>query len=135
MSGEEGRGGGEMHSHRFTVARPRRAVLSGSVQAYRQFLGADRLPWLGPAFFTKILYFGGYRRTSGGIQPLILDRRVAARLPPDAGTAHLFAGGWSSSAWRDYLAWAAEQSTHPDFDGEPDAVEMALFSGRWPAQV
>ncbi|RJQ90710.1 hypothetical protein [Amycolatopsis panacis] len=52
-------------------------------------------------------------------------RLAAAVLAWGYGTARLFAGGWSSSAWRDYLAWATEQCGNPDFGGEPDAVKMA----------
>jgi hypothetical protein len=101
------------------------------VEAYEQFMTTDKVPTLGPAFFTKILYFAGYRRGRGGVQPLILDSVVAARLPPEAGPAHKFTSDWWSSTWRDYLFWAATQAGRPEFAGEPDAVEMALFTGRW----
>lgn len=86
---------------------------------------------LGAAFFTKVLYFAGYRRGVGGVQPLILDRRVARHLPPAAGSAHARRWGWPSEHWIAYLRWAADQATRTVFGGEPDAVEMALFSGEW----
>lgn len=91
---------------------------------YSAFLAKPRLPWLGPAFFTKLIYFAGYRRGVGGIQPLILDRVVAGRIPADAGVRPR-AWLWSCAEWTGYLKWAANQTT-----GEPDEVEMALFAGR-----
>ncbi|WP_141279806.1 8-oxoguanine DNA glycosylase OGG fold protein [Pseudonocardia hydrocarbonoxydans] len=88
---------------------------------------------LGPAFFTKLIYFAGYRRSAGGVQPLILDKRVASRLPADAGPARRRDGGWPSSEWVTYLRWAAEQAGRATFGDEPERVEMALFSNEWTA--
>ncbi|MBQ0900424.1 hypothetical protein [Micromonospora sp. U21] len=96
--------------------------------AYRRFRDPNhaRLPWLGPGLFTKVLYFVGYRRGVGGVQPLILDRVVASSLPAEAGVGR--ASGWLSEEWLAYLRWAAEQA---QADGvEPDAVEMAVFYDR-----
>ncbi|RKN29956.1 hypothetical protein D7044_20315 [Micromonospora musae] len=96
--------------------------------AYRSFRDPElsRLPWLGPAFFTKLLYFAGYRRESKGIQPLILDRVVAGRLPVDAGVRRRL-GNWRSDEWIAYLQWAAGRAASARV--APDAVEMALFKG------
>jgi hypothetical protein len=101
--------------------------------AYTRFGPASRthLNRLGPAFFSKLLYFGGYRRSAGGVQPLILDRRVAASLPEQAGAARSRLWGWPAADWIAYLRWAAGQASRQEFGGEPDAVEMALFDGRW----
>ncbi|MGW4676919.1 8-oxoguanine DNA glycosylase OGG fold protein [Micromonospora taraxaci] len=98
--------------------------------AYRRFLDPDqaRLPWLGPGLFTKVLYFAGYRRGAGGVQPLILDRVVAGGLPAEAGVVRH--SGWSSEEWLAYLRWAAEQAQVRGV--EPDAVEMALPRGAQP---
>ncbi|MET8909175.1 hypothetical protein [Micromonospora sp. NPDC004551] len=87
----------------------------------------SRLPRLGPAFFTKLLYFAGYRRGAGGRQPLILDRIVRSRLPAEAGVRR--ESGWVSEEWLAYLAWAADQAHRRGI--EPDEVEMALFHDRW----
>ncbi|WP_406075343.1 hypothetical protein [Micromonospora sp. NBC_01638] len=78
--------------------------------AYRRFRDPDHalLPWLGPGLFTKVLYFVGYRRGAGGVQPLILDRVVASQLPAEAGVGRQ--NGWSSEEWLAYLRWAAEQA-------------------------
>ncbi|MCX5069463.1 hypothetical protein OOJ91_26810 [Micromonospora lupini] len=96
--------------------------------AYRRFRdpGQARLPWLGPAFFTKVLYFVGYRPGAGGVQPLILDRVVAGRLPAEAGITRR--NGWSSEEWLAYLRWAADQARSRGI--EPDEVELAVFQGR-----
>ncbi|WFE50079.1 hypothetical protein [Micromonospora sp. WMMD1155] len=95
--------------------------------AYHRFLDRDqaRLPWLGPGLFTKVLYFAGYRRGVGGVQPLILDRVVAGGLPAEAGVVRR--NGWSSEEWLAYLRWAAEQAQVRGV--EPDAVELALPRG------
>ncbi|WP_328650800.1 hypothetical protein OG598_21575 [Micromonospora sp. NBC_00330] len=96
--------------------------------AYRRFRDPDhaRLPWLGPGLFTKVLYFVGYRRGVGGVQPLILDRVVAGLLPAEAGVGRR--NGWSSEEWLAYLRWAAEQARARGV--EPDAVEMAVVPDR-----
>jgi len=110
-----------------SMLEPLRAeTISGEAlqSVYSAFLARPRLPWLGPAFFTKLIYFAGYRRGTGGIQPLILDKIVAGRLPADAGVRPR-AWLWTSTEWTGYLKWAADQTT-----GEPDEVEMALFAGQ-----
>jgi hypothetical protein len=100
--------------------------------AYRRFRDPRhaRLPWLGPGFFTKILYFVGYRRGVGGVQPLILDRLVAGRLPSEAGVSRR--SGWLAEEWFAYLRWAAEQAQSRGIEAE--AVEMALSHDRWPLE-
>jgi hypothetical protein len=90
---------------------------------------------LGPAFFTKLLYFAGYRRRQGAVQPLILHAVVAGRLPEAAGPARRRKWGWRSAEWVEYLRWAADEAARPRFGGEPDEVEMALFAGRWTADA
>ncbi|MFE9188888.1 hypothetical protein ACFYL6_04680 [Micromonospora sp. NPDC007208] len=96
--------------------------------AYRRFRDPDDacLPWLGPGLCTKVLYFVGYRRGAGGVQPLILDRVVAGQLPSEAGVGRR--NGWSSEEWLAYLRWAAEQARVRGV--EPDAVEMAVVPDR-----
>jgi hypothetical protein len=83
----------------------------------------SKLDSLGPAFFTKLLYFAGYRRGVGGVQPLILDSVIASCLPSDLPIRRPSRGValWRSDEWLAYLDWVA-------VDGrEPDAVEMAMF--------
>ncbi|WP_328423973.1 hypothetical protein OG470_12825 [Micromonospora sp. NBC_00389] len=96
--------------------------------AYRRFRDPNhaRLPWLGPGLFTKVLYFVGYRRGVGGVQPLILDRVVASLLPAEAGVGRR--NGWSSEEWLAYLRWAAEQAQARHT--EPNALEIEVFYDR-----
>lgn len=97
--------------------------------AYRRLRdpGESRLPRLGPAFFTKLLYFAGYRRGAGGLQPLILDSVVARRLPPGSGVTRPSA--WGPEEWLSYLRWAGDQAQRRGI--EPEEVELALFHDRW----
>lgn len=101
------------------------------VDAYGRFHTSHRMRGLGPAFFTKILYFAGYRRDRSGPQPLILDSVVARRLPEDAGPARKYAHGWTSSTWHAYLLWAENEAARPVFANQPDHVEISLFTGSW----
>ncbi|UOX89345.1 hypothetical protein MUY14_01490 [Amycolatopsis sp. FBCC-B4732] len=103
------------------------------LDSYERFGTTAKVRGLGAAFFTKLLYFAGYRRGEGGVQPLILDRVVARRLPEEAGPAWKYTTAWWSSTWSDYLRWAAEQARRPEYGNEPDRVEMALFTGAWTA--
>lgn len=81
-----------------------------------------RIKHLGPAFFTKWLYFTGYKHDeTTARRPLILDARVAS-------TLGWRTTGWASSTYGEYLdlaeqvrrAWCPQASTH--------VVEYALFS-------
>ncbi|MFB7738481.1 hypothetical protein ACFC08_29675 [Streptomyces sp. NPDC056112] len=127
------------------------AVLAddGAVAAYRRLRGAIR--GLGPAFFTKFLYFvGGAIPDVPGPRPLILDQRIArvvrayaTQVGEEAGleqparlaTWLWSAGGWTPHRYGVYLRWihgATEHlapSTH--WPPIPDLLELALFSGAW----
>lgn len=92
--------------------------------------GSARIRGLGPAFFTKLLYFAGYRYGEVGLQPLILDRRVARALPAAGGPA-LGSWGWTAKQWLTYLTWADERAV--DHGVAPDVIEYWLFdAGRLP---
>ena len=99
-------------------------------EAYRAFNNprVARLPLMRAPFFTKLLYFAGYRRGVGGVQPLILDSVVGRALPPEVDIRRAVGRNsppWTSAEWLTYLQWAAAQS-----DGaEPDTVETRLFNG------
>ena len=83
----------------------------------------NRVKYLGPAFFTKFLYFaGGGEETH---QPLILDARVAKSLGK-AGWKPLYSFNWSSETYGQYLAlvsrWQEELET-----SRGDLIERSLF--------
>lgn len=102
-------------------------ALTDTYRAFNRFRVA-RLPWVRAPFFTKLLYFAGYRRGVGGVQPLILDKVVALALPPEVDIRRPVGRRvplWTSAEWLTYLQWAADQ---PD-GAEPDTVETRLFAG------
>lgn len=102
--------------------------------AYRTLIrrGGGKVPGLGPAFFTKFLYFASMGRTESPC--LILDARVATVLH-DAGWAELPKGSfnWYTTQYVSYCdlldAWAAEQSAVRETAVRPDEIERALFDG------
>ena len=93
--------------------------------AYQRFNSASptHLRGLGPAFFSKVLYFAGYRRGAGGVQPLILDGRVARHLPPAAGAARGRRWGLAKRA----VDCLPEMGSRP---GHPDRVRRGTRRGR-----
>ncbi|MGW3931390.1 8-oxoguanine DNA glycosylase OGG fold protein [Streptomyces microflavus] len=121
----------------------------GAVAGYSRLSGA--IAGLGPAFFTKFLYFaGGAVVDAPGPRPLILDQRRARALrayttrlgeeiqleEPAKLAAWLWSdGGWTPHRYSVYLRWthgATGQlagATH--WPLAPDLLELALFSGAW----
>jgi hypothetical protein len=89
------------------------------------------IPHLGPAFFTKFLYF-----TGAGVHAhpcTILDSRVAYSLRTRCGWDSLHIGGnWPPRTYRRYCTllarWAAEESARSGRDVGPDEIERWLFS-------
>lgn len=101
----------------------------GAAEGWGELLNPRRskIPHLGMAFGTKLLYFAGYHAPTDGPRPLILDmfvRRSLERLSdtmPSPG----------STIWRNhYLAYldAAERwAADPQWNATPETVEFALF--------
>ncbi|WP_445168778.1 8-oxoguanine DNA glycosylase OGG fold protein [Mycolicibacterium sp. Dal123E01] len=98
----------------------------GAVAAYESMLrgGSAQTKFIGPAYFTKFLFFMGYRNPAvTGLRPLILDKRVATALRergvfgPKAGD-----GDWPSNLYERYLTYCLEQNP-----GDPETVEAELF--------
>ena len=93
-------------------------------ESYRRMYSTryERIKYLGPAFFTKWLYFSAYDTWSfaSAPPPLILDRKVAL-------TMGWRTTGWPAGTYRDYLdtatsvrdQWAPGVALH--------VVEYALF--------
>ncbi|WP_372448772.1 8-oxoguanine DNA glycosylase OGG fold protein [Streptomyces musisoli] len=65
------------------------------------------MPWLGPSFFTKFLYFTGKTVTpANGPEPLVLDRIMARHMRSLASTVgretgHDSDGSIAGWVWRD----------------------------------
>lgn len=99
--------------------------------------GGGVIPGLGPAFFTKFLYFAG--NVEGEIPCLILDARVARSLyaagwtglPASGGT---FSYNWYADTYHSYCRLLTQWAG--DLEGKtlPDEIERALFSGGAPAK-
>jgi hypothetical protein len=96
----------------------------GAVAAYGVLArgGESYVRYLGASFYTKFLYFRGWDRTPGGLQPLILDRYVTIGLNDCMGWSWRERGPWSAAQYSEYLDFAG------GFDRwSPDAVEQRLF--------
>ncbi|MFF8431685.1 hypothetical protein ACF07Y_42460 [Streptomyces sp. NPDC016566] len=123
----------------------------GAPQAYAALKG--QAPGLGPAFFTKFLYFAGLAlEPVPGMRPLILDQVLARRLrqmaaavgresghDPDGSIAAWVwsDGNWTPHRYRVYISFmhaAADQlAAHEGWPSgaAPDLLECALFTTGW----
>lgn len=123
----------------------------GSRQAYAAL--HQRIPELGPSFFTKFLYFAGATlQPAKGPRPLVLDRVLSLRIrslatavgretghdPDGSVAAWVWADwNWSPHRYKVYLSFmhaAARQlaSTGAWPPGAaPDLLECALFNAGW----
>jgi len=95
------------------------APAGGAVTAYAGLLrGApNHVKFLGPAFFTKFLYFLGYGQAHAGLEPLILDSYVATGLNrliglggPNPWILTMGSTDWSPVQYGGYLAWATREA-------------------------
>jgi hypothetical protein len=129
--------GARWRGHQTILASPPRDEISAIVDVVRSkgaeagwtaLMKTHKIPGLGYAFGTKLLYFAGYTAGLPGLKPLILDANVLAALH-DASTGILASDG----VWRaDYLAYlelAGEWSREPAWPaGTPELVEYGLFA-------
>ncbi|MFH9863028.1 hypothetical protein [Streptomyces sp. NPDC017202] len=105
-----------------TVLRER-----GAVAAYRACRNDQRIPYLGPAFFTKFLYFAGHEDPVGPFRPLILDGVVSRALKDRKAVAENWPlNGWTTEQYARYLDVVHEQAASAGV--MPDAVEAAWFA-------
>lgn len=99
----------------------------GTVAAYEALRqgGALNTKHMGPAYFTKFLFFVGGRNPAGdGLRPLVLDSRVATALRARGiFGSKVGSGDWSSELYRRFLVYCQEQNPH-----DPEAVEAELFT-------
>lgn len=107
----------------------------GAVAAYWDLNNSSRyyLKHLGPAFFTKFLYFAAAGGPRLAPRPLILDKIVAVRVNGLLGRAgRLATGGWSTRDYAFYLALMDRLAARlNERDGNDlwttDAVELGIF--------
>lgn len=99
--------------------------------------GGGQIRGLGPAFFTKLLYFAS--EDAAGTRCLILDARVAKRLSQAGWTSlpgsgrNRYSYNWFTATYTSYcellMRWAAEESDRQGRQIWPDEIERALFEG------
>lgn len=107
--------------------------------AYAGLWGPSRLAFFKASYGTKLLYFAGHGTPHASLQPLILDRLVAASLykygigpgREGLGSRHNFA--WSPKAYADYLDCARDAALRVaeriGVGAVPtDGIEYALFT-------
>ncbi|MEV4680698.1 hypothetical protein [Streptomyces kurssanovii] len=98
----------------------------GAVAAYFAFNNDQKIRQLGPAFFTKVLYFAGHEQHVGPWRPLILDSVVARALrAADPGTRWR-GTGWTTPRYDRYLSLVHDHAREAGV--LPDQVEAALFN-------
>lgn len=91
--------------------------------------GRNAVPYLGPAFATKVLYFAG--RGAVDHPCAILDARVAAALRSDCGWDSLGRHAWPTGTYERYCAllgrWAREEGGRLGRPVGVDEIERRLF--------
>jgi Putative 8-oxoguanine DNA glycosylase OGG-like protein len=110
-----------------------RLSLAEPVEAYRCLYpnGRSLIAYVGPAFFTKYLYFAGAGESRHPC--VILDSRVAAALVRIGWTSLHTEGGWPASTYARYLdllgRWSSELGSGRQ-GGPPrlDLLERCLFN-------
>ncbi|MFJ9360754.1 8-oxoguanine DNA glycosylase OGG fold protein [Streptomyces mirabilis] len=69
----------------------------GAADAYWAFNNDQRIPHLGPAFFTKVLYFAGHDTAAARHCPVILDSVVSRALKAEDAVDVSWPGnGWTT---------------------------------------
>jgi hypothetical protein len=116
---------GERTEQALDVLRNERLSIADLRAAYLAFRTTCRLREFDGDMATRLLYFAGYRRGGPGVQPLILNDEIAARLPQSSGVSNPDNRG-SSLEWLRYVSWAAAQAGE---HVEPELVEMDLLRG------
>lgn len=107
-----------------TLSIAREASIAASpVEAYRRMNTRSdlRIKYLGPAFFTKWLYFTGYDQRELKPAPLILDARVATAI----GWKRKW--GWRSAAYGEYLEAVEQVRAEWGPGATAHVVEYSLF--------
>lgn len=98
----------------------------GGVEGYRAFNNDHHIPYLGAAFFTKVLYFAGHHKVAAPRRPIILDSVVSRALKAgDAVGTDWPDNGWTTDQYRQYVDGVHEYAQARGV--QPDQIEAALF--------
>lgn len=99
-------------------------IREGAVEGYSAFNNTNksRVKHLGPAFFTKLMYFSQGAPVGDSDHALILDKRVAQALGMDK------TAGWSTATYEQFLKQARELRAEWMPNSPLDAVEYQLFT-------
>jgi hypothetical protein len=105
----------------------------GAVPAYFAWNNEYRIRHLGPAFFTKVLYFAGYEAPASSFRPLILDSVVSRALKSVQWVGPEWPErGWTTPQYEQYLSIVHDYAHAVGV--RPDQIEAALFQqGKRPA--
>lgn len=99
----------------------------GAADAYWSLNNDQRIPHLGPAFFTKVLYFAGYDSAAAPHRPVTLDSVVSRALKANGAVDT----SWPESGWTtdQYLLYVDGVHEYAQERGVlPDQVKAAPFS-------
>ncbi|MER6259061.1 hypothetical protein ABT203_05590 [Streptomyces sp900105245] len=98
----------------------------GATEAYWALNNDQHIPYLGAAFFTKVLYFAGHESPAGPYRPVILDS-IVSRALKDLKTVDAAwpENGWTTDQYRQYLEGVHDLAQRRSVS--PDQVEAALF--------
>ncbi|GGM27873.1 class I SAM-dependent DNA methyltransferase [Dactylosporangium sucinum] len=152
LDGKDGRPAPSLDEIRHRLAQAVQTLADrGAAEAYELLNGEGHIPELGPAFFTKFLYFAATAIGAPPPRPLVLDKVLAARMRwfwarrdqesygvDAAKAAWLWQGPrWTTYRYRVYLSFLSRAAEQLSTGGQPwtaDLVEYLLFAGN-PADV
>ncbi|MFI7307655.1 hypothetical protein ACIBM8_31065 [Micromonospora aurantiaca] len=108
----------------------------GPAKAYEMLAlgGEQKLPYLGPSFYTKLLYFADARPDAQPGRALILDQFVAIALKEVEHWDITERGPWGPDQYQRWLEFAhnhARTESTNQAAVRPDAIEAAMFRKGW----